>query len=777
MKKYILSAFVLLITAVGCQTPQAADNREIAITPQPVSIVATPDGSFNFSRHTQWVLPVAYDPQLAMVIEPLLEKFERAAGYKYKTTTNATTSNAVDFKIDSAIVDEGYVLEVSPELISVRASSNAGFFYALQSIAQLLPSQITSCTAVHGVKWSVPSVVIEDYPRMAYRGFMLDVSRHFTPKDDLLEMIDAIALLKLNKLHLHLVDDNGWRLEIKKYPELTSIGAWHVERPEDYPARTGPLPDEERTVGGFYTQDDMREIIAYAAARAIEVIPEIEMPAHTMSSLAAYPHLACQSEGKYIGVTPGFVGHDGYTPVYCAGKEEVFSFLEDVLCEVMELFPTKYIHVGGDEATTKYWEECPDCQARMREIGVDRARDLQGYFLNRINEVVLRHDHTMIGWDELTLSHIPENAVIIGWRGNGDCAIDGAKRGHDYVIAPNRAYYVNQIQGPQWFEPLSYTGNVTLKDVYSYDPLQSATTDEIRSHFMGVQGCMWSEFVSSTPEIYHQIFPRLYAIAERGWSQESALEWGDFLRRVDALDKHMLAAGIVPARSRFNIDHRATPVGGGVSVSLSSICDDVEIRYTLDGSEPCATSSKYSTPLLLRSSGVITAATFRAGEMEGAVLTLPIDFNLATGALVSGAEPNMDLATNGVRGIIRSIDYEWCSVYNKDVAFTLDLGESKPIESISINTIVDHNMGVAHPKSVRFLASTDGEKFVEVGVVNVAPEVSFEAAVAVRENLVERLAIAARYIKIEMANAGLMPAGNPRVGQFSKINFDEVTIR
>ena len=713
-----------------------------------------------------------------MVLSPMLDVFERVAGLAYDPTSaqGDVNTNSIIFVDDESIKSEGYVMSVTNERIEIKASSNSGFFYAMQSIRQLLPVEIGSLERVRNVDWLVPSVELKDYPRMAYRGFMLDVSRYFMPKEDLLNIIDVISMLKINKLHLHLVDDNGWRIEIKKYPRLTEVGAWHAKRSEDYPARLGPMPNEEKPVGGFYTQDDIREIILYAQQRAIEVIPEIEMPAHTISSLSAYPEFACNSEGKYIGVTPGFVGHNGYTPVYCAGKEEVFSFLEDVLVEVMDLFPSKYIHIGGDEATTKYWEKCPDCKRRMRKEGIVKSHDLQGYFMNRINKIIQANGHTMIGWDELTLSEIPENTVIIGWRGKGECAYDAGKRGHNYVIALDNVYYLNHVQGPQWFEPLAYSGNITFKDIYDYEPLALAETEEVKSLNLGVQACLWTEFISSLDQAQHQLFPRIMAIAETAWSPEGQKDWGSFIKRVDNLLLYFDVAGINYARSMFNIDHVVTPCNGAVEVELSSIRPDVELRYTVDGSAPKATSTMYVEKIVIAESTVVKAATFASGEMMGDILEIPISFNKATGAVITGSDAKLELITNGVRAIERSIDHEWFSAYNKDVSFVIDLGAVESVKLISLGVLVDRNMGVGYPESVNFLLSTDGVEYVEAGQVNLSPEECFEYAVSTKDLIVDNLACEARYVKVEVVNPGIIPAGNPRVGQKSKVNIDEIII-
>ena len=383
----------LLLFALYGATLRAAVPEPLLL-PRPAA-VETGRGTFRMTRKTPFV---AEDAAQAALVRSFAVV---ALGYAPEVTVAVPRSSAVRFATDPSLADEGYRLEVTPGGIAVAASSERGFLYALQTLGQLLPD-------ARAAEWRVPAVRIADAPRFAYRGLMLDVARYFIPKEHVLKIIDAIAALKINTLHLHLSDDNGWRVEIRRYPRLTEVGAWRVDRPGvPFPARRNALQWEEATVGGYYTQDDIREIVAYAAARRIDVIPEIDIPAHSNAALAAYPCLACPVVDKYIGVLPG-LGGDNARIIFCAGNDAVYEFLQNVLDEVMALFPSRRIHLGGDEADKYYWALCPRCRERMRAEGMTDPEQLQGYFMKRLAAYVRRRGREVCGWDELTRAELPE---------------------------------------------------------------------------------------------------------------------------------------------------------------------------------------------------------------------------------------------------------------------------------------------------------------------------------------------------------------------------------
>ena len=583
-------------------------------------------------------------------------------------------------------------------------------------------------------------------------------------------------MLKINKLHLHLVDDNGWRIEIKKYPRLTQVGAWRVKRDEPFPNRRNQERGEEATEGGYYTQDDIREIVRYAAERQIEVIPEIEMPAHTNSSLAAYPQLACPVEDRFIGVLPGIGGKNSEI-VYCAGNDSVFSFLEDVIDEIVELFPSKYIHLGGDEASKVNWARCPLCQARMKAEHIEHIEELQSYFMTRMCNYVRSKGKEVMGWDELTNSTLPEGAIIYGWQGLGKAALKAAEQGHRFVMTPARVLYLIRYQGPQWFEPLTYFGNNTLKDVYQYEPVQKDWKPAYESLLMGVQASMWTEFCNSPADVEYQLFPRLLALADVAWTQKDTKDWPGFLDRLDRVLPHVEALGVTCARSMYNIDHRVIPEKKRLRIELSCIRPDVEIRYTCDGTEPVATSPLYEKPFTVDASTCVRAATFAQGVQMGKTLTLDMLWNLATGKREIANNGSAGVLTNGVRGSLRHTDSEWVGWYDQDASFVLDLGKKTPVSEVSLGCITNSGMAVHKPAVIRLSVSNDKKNYRQVGEIRYSREEIFENRMAIEDARFDNLGVKARYLKFEVVNPGLCPAGDVREGQKVWMYFDEVMVQ
>ena len=765
--KHILTAFCLLL-AGGIFQPAAADN--LPVVPRPLNM-SVGEGSFLFKPTTTFGVENA--AQLKMV-SAFAERFGASAGF-VPAVSIGNNSSDVTFVTDSSLSSEAYSLKVTADGITVKAADNSGFFYALQTLRQLLPAAIDGKTATDE-PMKVPVMEITDSPRFGYRGVMVDVSRYFLPKADLLKVIDVAAMLKLNKLHLHLVDDNGWRIEIEKYPLLTQVGAWRVKRDEPFPDRRCQQEGELTPVGGYYTKDDIREIVAYAADRQMEVIPEIEMPAHTNSSLAAYPELACPVVDIPITVLPG-LGVKNSRIVYCAGNDSVFSFLEDVIDEVIELFPSKYIHLGGDEASKYYWEKCPKCQARMKTEGIEHIEELQSYFMRRMSKYVQSKGKEVMGWDELTNSTLPDDVIIFGWQGLGKAALKAAEQGHRFVMTPARVLYLIRYQGPQWFEPLTYFGNNTLKDVYNYEPVQSDWKPEYADLLMGVQGSLWTEFCNSPEDVNYLLYPRLMALADVAWTPKETKDWQGFLKGVDNVLPHLDAMGVGYARSMYNIDHKVTPDNGKLSVEMSCIRPDVEIRYTTDGSEPTAGSKLYKSPVTVKKDGVLKAATFMGGEQKGMTLKLDLRFNKATGKNVITKNDKTYALTNGLRGSDRHSDFEWAGWYAQDASFTVDLGKRMDVSSVTLGNVTNSAMGVHQPAVVRLSVSDDNKTFRTVKELTISTEEVFRHRWAIEDILLNGFKAKARYLKIDATNPGKCPVGDVREGQDVWMYFDEIIVK
>ena len=757
----------LMLGLSGCSSVKT--QRDVAIVPTPLSMEKG-TGSFTFGPNTVITVPTEEQKPVAGLFASL---FTRSAGFTPKVQVG--TEGDVCLELDKNLPEDAYEMQVSSGQIRVKASDSKGLFYGLQNLRLLLPPAIESSTAQDTVEWTVPEMTVKDAPRFGYRGFMLDVSRYFLPKEELLRMIDCMALLKLNRLHLHLTDDNGWRLEIKKYPKQTEVGAWKVDRQHlPFPERRNPKRGEPATVGGYYTQADMKEIIAYAADRQIEIIPEIDIPAHSNAALASYPEYACPVVKDFIGVIPGLGGKNAEI-IFCGGNEKTYEFLQDVLDEVIALFPSRYIHLGGDEATKTNWKKCPLCQARIREEHLADEEALQGYFMGRMSDYVRSKGKEVMGWDELTNSKLPEDAIIFGWQGFGNAALKAAEQGHRFVMTPARVAYLIRYQGPQWFEPLTYFGNNTLKGLFDYEPVQEGWKPEYEKLLMGVQASMWTEFCNKPEDVFYLVFPRLAALAEIAWVPKNQKDWNVFLKGLDNYTAHLEQKDVVYARSMFNIQHRIIPNDNGApTLTLECERPDVDIHYTLDGTEPTATSPRYTQALTLKENVTVKAATFAGNEQQGKTLILPVEWNKATAKPLVNAASGMEVLVNGLRGSLKQTDFEW---YTGAMSVTVDLQQPEDIRSCTAGCITNYGMAVHKPKSMTVELSDDNLHFKEAGKLTFTDDEIFREGNFIEDLRIDVDHARARYIRFTFEAPSNCPADHVRPGQPSRVYLDELIIR
>lgn len=673
-------------------------------------------------------------------------------------------------EIDSAMKPEEYQLTVDAGGVTVKAADKAGLMYAVETFAQLADANDRSfVTACHVV----------DYPRFGYRGLMIDTVRCFYTPEELREMIDMASRLKINNVHLHLTDDNGWRLEIKKYPKLTEVGAWRVDRPDLFPGRLNARSaDEKATYGGFYTQKQMRDLVKYAAGRNVNIIPEIEMPAHSAAAIASYPDLACEVVDKFVGVFPGIGGYDA-SIILCGGKENTYQFLTDVLDEVMDIFPSRYIHLGGDEADKSVWKKCPDCNARIEHEHLDGYEGLQAYLMDRINHYVRSKGRVAMGWDEVTYGDPKEDMVIYGWQGDGGVAVrDSKKSGRKFIMTPAKTLYLIRYQGPQWFEPFTYFGNNDLHDIYTYEPVGADWDDGLRSNLMGVQGSLWSEFCRTADDMQYLVFPRLVAAADMGWRQEGSADWAAFLPALDNFTKTLHREGVNYARSMYNLSHVVRPTDGKLEVSLSCIRPDVEIRYAADST--FTNSTPYFEAIKVESPQTIYAATFRNGEQLGRTLVLNLDFDRATGHAVTAPTCRNGLAytlTNGLRGSDRNSDFEWAGWWNETAEFTVDLGDVQPVSSVNLGTLVHSDICVATPRHIYVYTSPNATSFTLAGEVTLDDETVYNKKAKVLDIDLPITPTEARFVKVVAVNPGRIPDGLAREGAATWMYFDNLSVK
>jgi hexosaminidase len=473
--------------------------------------------------------------QLADLIGPatgfaIAPKADRPAGNFILLTQNSDR--------DESLGDEGYELKVAADSISIRANTGAGLLYGVQTLRQLLPVEIEKREKAADVAWNVPCVVVTDVPRYPWRGLMLDVSRHFADKGEVEHFLDLMALHKFNRFHWHLTDDQGWRIEIKKYPKLTEIGAWRDGIGFNLDPKRSTHYREDGKYGGFYTQDEIREVVAYAAKLHIEVIPEIEMPGHATAAMAAYPEMSVGKKATTVTTQAG-VMHQIYDP----SNEQTFVFIDDVLSEVVQLFPAKYIHIGGDEVPKGPWKNDPACQAMIKSLGLKNEEELQSYFVKKVEKIVESKDRKLIGWDEILEGGLAPGATVMSWRGIGG-GIQAAQEGHDVIMTPTSNCYLDYGQTRAKNQPPTIGGYLPLKTVYSFEPTPKKLTADEAKHVLGGQGNIWTEYMPNMKQVELMAFPRACALAEVTWSPAQGKDYKDFLHRLDGLKKRLSILGV-----------------------------------------------------------------------------------------------------------------------------------------------------------------------------------------------------------------------------------------
>jgi hexosaminidase len=604
MRRLAIITATLILALVSCSKPeQQACTPQIIPQPEHLQLL---EGSFRITADT----PVWVDgePEFTRTAKFLSDRFETVTGKPLPFPEEFPLSGGIYFMQADGYPAEGYLLRVESGRILIESSDGAGAFYALQTLLQLLPADCLSDGPVRGVDWVLPAVDIEDAPRFQYRGMHLDCCLHFFDVDFLKKYIDVMAFHKVNRFHWHLTEDQGWRLEIKKYPLLTEKGQWRKE------TVIGSLSSgvyDGTPYGGYYTQEQVRELVQYAAERYVTIIPEIELPGHALAAIACYPELSCGLEDHYETATKWGV----FKQVYCP-KEETFAFLEDVFDEVIDLFPSELIHIGGDECPKASWKQCPHCQALIRREGLKDEFELQSWFIQRMEKYINAKGRQIIGWDEILQGGLAPNARVMSWLGE-EGGIKAAQQHHEVVMAPYPKYYLDYWQADPDSEPLAMGGPTLLRTMYEYNPVPDVLDAEQQKYIIGVEGCVWTEYMPTPARVEYMAWPRMCAIAESGWSRVPK-DWDGFTRRLEThlgrLDR--LDVGYCQAFYDPFIELRKDTEFSKVAL-LSVDAPDAEIRYTLDGSAPTAASPVYTGPFVINRQQRVTAAAFRDGKQLG----------------------------------------------------------------------------------------------------------------------------------------------------------------
>ena len=696
-------ALILLVwTSVFIPAP-AQTNSRIAIIPQPFEVIEHP-GVFAITAFTK----VYSDP----VFNGVATLFANQAAIKNSVSKMTKGSrqqiNFVHVGKDVVADSAGYRLTIIPDNVTVSARTNTGALNGMQSLLQLILLQ-----PKQGI---IPCAEIYDHPRFDYRGVMLDVSRHFFPVSYIRQFLDLMALYKMNKFHWHLTDGPGWRLEIKKYPELTSKAAWRThgnwktwwESTRQYSEEGNP-----NAYGGFYTQEQAKEIVAYAAQRGITVIPEIEMPGHSEEVLAVYPNISCSGKPYVNGE-------------FCLGNDSTFVFLQNVLTEVMAIFPSEYIHVGGDEAGKSAWKQCPKCQKRIKDEKLKNEAELQSYAVRRMEQFLTSKGRKLLGWDEIIEGGLAPAAAVMSWRGEKG-GINAAEMGHDVVMTPGGYCYFDSYQGDPATQPVAIGGYLTTEKVYSYEPVPMSLDPGKVKYILGAQANIWTEYIPTTEHLEYMAFPRLVAMSEVAWSQKENRNYENFKTRLQSHYRMLQRFNINYCRPsyRLEVGTKFDYSAKKVKVNFKSEQFNPVIYYTLDGSEPTTASNLYKGSFDLPGSAKLCAAIFENGLQKDKSVKLDVDFHLAIGKKViynrpfSKSYPAQKEATlvNGYRGSLSYGDGQWQGFESKDMDVTIDLENPTTLKKLSVSFMQQTGPGVFIPDSVMISLSDNGKEFRRVKTI------------------------------------------------------------
>ncbi|MDP4489255.1 family 20 glycosylhydrolase [Pseudoalteromonas piscicida] len=687
----------------------------LQITPKPLS-ASVGNGHFNLTHDSK----ITFNQQQAQSVAQQLATFLRSpTGYQLPVSqADNTTKNSIAFKIvDVPLSHEGYALSVTPEGVEIQANTATGLFWGMQSLRQLLPVEIESRMPINQANWAIPAVEIKDQPRFSYRGMHLDVSRHFFDVAFVKRYIDWLAMHKFNVFQWHLTDDQGWRIAIDAYPKLTEIGATRPHTVVGHTYDYQPLFDN-KTVSGFYTKAQIKEVIEYAQARHIEVIPEIDIPGHSSAMLAAYPELSCHQ--RAVKVQPQF---GIFEDVLCP-REDVFAFLGIVYKEVAELFPSQYIHIGGDEVIKKQWLESPEVKKLMQQHQLTTPEQVQSYFIKRVAKIVQNLGKTVIGWDEILEGGVADDAVIMSWRGT-EGGIQAAKMGHQVIMSPYQYIYFDAYQSRNLDEPKAIHGLSSLKNVYQYEPQPSHLTAEQQAFIIGAQGALWTEYIKTPRHAEYMLFPRLSALAETLWSDKTQKSWSDYSQyRLPALLKRYQQMHLNTAYSSHKPIISSEINGQQLIATITSEIANTAIYYTLDGSEPTLQSQQYQKPLVITDETQLRARSYVSdlGQLVGDA-RLTLSPHLALGKEITlgslAAEGSATKLQDGQFAYDQfySVD-DYAIFYDTDLEAVIDLDASTQVQQVKLGFDSGRHRQLHPPTHIQVLGSSDKQQWQTLAEVN-----------------------------------------------------------
>ena len=754
----IIFSFIL----VSCNKREAI--QKVGIIPQPNSISYS-EGTFLITDKTTIVVTNSKE---AHAIAGVLQTFINSNfGLNLKISTEEVQGNVIQLLVvEDDIEKEGYQLDITKTGVLISGNYQ-GLFYGIQTLKQLLsPKNIIRRPELNFVN-------ISDAPEFGWRGMMLDVSRHFLEKDSIKKVIDILAMHKMNKFHWHLVDGIGWRIEIDQYPELTKKGAWrkvkeHKSPWEDFEATYNDGTAE--VYGGYYTKEDIKEIVAYAAERYIDVIPEIEMPGHSEAATQCYPELSCDGTG-----TSG---------VYCAGNDASFEFLQNIISEIVPLFPYEYVHIGGDEVGKESWLSCDKCKKRMRDENLQNAEELQSYFVKRMEKFIHAQGKKLIGWDEILEGGLPERAAVMSWRGF-EGGIEAANAGHDVVMSPGSPLYFDHNQGKSEFEPASWGGYNNVLSVYNFDPVPADIAEDKKHHILGGQANLWTEQIKSLSHIEYMMLPRLSALSEALWTSPKHKNEQEFINKLDVHFDRFKELNYNFAGSALSPDYDVTydKTSKQFSLKLENELGIYDIRYTLDGSAPSLNSEIYSVPIIYATPIDVYAQTFRKGEPIGFPLKKVFSTSFSEKFKVIYTTPyDKSYSGGGDQALFnnkyanpRGDDPNWQGIPQKDFEVIIDLGESNSLSYIGLN-FFQHIASTSVMLPTEVIISISQDHKVYTTVLDNTLETVKERKPIIKRIEAEFEKQEVSFIKITAKNRGQLPPWHTLKGE-AWVFVDEVTLK
>ena len=772
--KKLLLRLVFSVIVVACQESKV-EHFEPQIIPIP-SEIRQNEGVLIIDEDTNFSFPWVFrEPAL------MLETFINSAPNLETGTGENKTQISFNYVENESESDEAYTLRIDGKGIYIEASDVKGAFYATQTLRQLLPVGIENKTFLKS-EIRLPFLIIKDQPQFAYRGMHLDVARHMFSVEFIKKYIDALAMLKMNTFHWHLTDDQGWRIEIKKYPRLQEVSAYRnatlVGHYSDQPHQF-----DGKRYGGYYTQEEVKDIVQYAKERFVTVIPEIEMPGHAQAAVAAYPELGCKDEPVEVATKWGV-----FEEIYCPNPK-TFAFLEDVLDEVLDLFPSKYIHIGGDEAPKTHWKNCTHCQALIEKEDLKDEHHLQSYFITKMEKYLNSKGRQIIGWDEILEGGLAPNATVMSWRGTSG-AIEAAKSGHDVIMTPTSHCYFDYYQSENDDEPLAIGGFLPLEKVYGFNPIPEELTENESQYVLGAQGNIWTEYIPTENHLEYMAFPRMLALSEVVWSKPENKNYKDFVSRLENFHQRLDALDINYANHLYEIEGDMIFDEGKSYYELKTLTQGKNIRYTLDGSEPTINSKVYESKIPITESSTIKAAVFNVEKQLGKIFTQNINYHKAIGAKITiDKQPHKAYSGSGAKGLINGIsgsntrygDKEWLGFWGEDIEITIDFEMPTKINSIETRFYDSQGQWIYAPKVYDYLILQEPNEFLQdttfvLGLPEMAKEPRFKLLNIKFSKMETGLYDETIKIIIRIPNYGTIPEGKQGAGNKAWTFIDEIII-